>query len=101
MDDTMYDIDGFEVGNVYAKDTSNSIVYYMAVNKKTLVTYMNGRFGRYTTKKEGHSSIGISVGDLCQKWQIRMDDLDDYMVRYFQPDEEAKLRARKEKYKDA
>ena len=73
----------------------------MAINKKTLVTYMNGRFGKFTTKKTGHSSIGISVAELCAKWQVKLEDFDDYMLDYFQPDEAAKMRARKEKYEEA
>jgi hypothetical protein len=104
----MYDVpgmavEGFEVGNVYSKPTDRGVdskIYYMAINKKTLVTYMNGRFGKFTTKKAGHSSIGISVAELCAKWKIGLEDFNGYMLDYFQPDETAKMRARKEKYEE-
>ena len=94
-----YDISGyipedFEVGNVYLK-ASKSKVYYMAISKKTLVTYKNGHFGKFTTKKEGHTSIGISVAELCNRWKIKSEELDTYMSEHFQPDESARVRARK------
>lgn len=97
------DPDGFEVGNVYVKTmedlrAKDKKVYFMAINKKTLVTYRDGHFGKFTTKKQGHSSIGISVSELCNKWRIQLEELDDYMLTYFQPDEDARIRARRQKY---
>jgi len=90
---------GFETGNVYSKKKlSRKKTYYMAINKRTLITYSDGRFGKYTTKKFGHSNENcMSVAELCNHWNIKLDDFDMHMSHYFQPDEEAKMRARKEK----
>jgi len=93
---------GFEVGNVYSRQIAEKKrTYYMAINKETLITYMNGHFGRFTTKKRGHiSENGLSVNDLCEHWKIKLKDFDEQMWKYFHPDEDAKMRARKEKYEE-
>jgi len=92
----------FEVGLVYSSPSSRKKdkIYYLAIHNKTLVTYRNGRFGRYSTKKHNHAlEHNISVQDLCKHWEIKITDLDQYMRNYFSPDEEAKERARKSKDK--
>jgi len=92
---------GFEVGNVYSKQTSSKKTYYMAINKKTLITYINGRFGRFTTRKEGHATeSSLSVAELCDCWDIDLDDFNIKMWEYFHPDDDAMMRARKEKYEE-
>ena len=92
---------GFEVGNVYSRLSNEMKTYYMAINKKTLITYINGRIGRFTTKKKGHiSENAISVAELCNHWSIELDDFDTFMIKYFHPDDDAKMRARKEKYEN-
>jgi hypothetical protein len=92
---------GFEVGNVYSRQINKKRTYYMAINKETLVTYMNGRLGKFTTRKRGHvSESGLSVSELCEHWSIRLGEFDKQMWRYFHPDENAKMRARKEKYEE-
>lgn len=92
---------GFEVGNVYSRQTKEKKTYYMAINKETLITYMNGRFGRFTTKKRGHiSENGLSVSELCEHWKIKLNEFDKHMCDFFHPDEDAKMRARKEKYEE-
>ena len=92
------DTDGFEVGNAYLRTfefkRKKHKIYYMAVNKRTLVTYREGKFTKHTSAKEGHSSIAISVADLCFKWNIEIKEFDDYMQTYFQPSEEARIAAR-------
>lgn len=92
--------EGFEIGNVYTKRGGHQPpdTLYMAINKKTLVTCVNGKFGRYTTRKKGHSSLNISVSELCEQWKITLRELDNYMYDHFQPDEPAKIRAREEKF---
>lgn len=92
---------GFEVGNVYSRKIREKKTYYMAINKETLITYMGGRFGKFTTKKKGHvSENGLSVSELCDHWSIRLSELDKHMLDFFHPDEDAKMRARKEKYEE-
>lgn len=104
MDTTSSDpsnLSGFEVGNVYSKLNKVGKTYYMAISKETLVTYMNGRFGKFTTKKAGHvSENGLSVSELISYWDIKLGDFNTQMEKYFHPSEEAKMRARKEKYED-
>jgi hypothetical protein len=92
---------GFEVGNVYSRQIKENKTYYMAINKETLITYMSGRFGKFTTKKRGHiSENGLSVSELCEHWKIKLNEFDKHMWVFFHPDEDAKMRARKEKYEE-
>ena len=91
---------GFDIGNVYSvisKQNSNK-TYYIAIRKQTLVTYRNGRFGKFTCNKNRHvHENSISVAKLCEAWKIKMAEFDTYMSQHFSPDTEAKARARKEK----
>lgn len=96
-------VSGFEVGNVYSRKTKDKDkkTYYMAISKETLITYMNGRFGEFTTKKRGHvSENGLSVLELCEHWKIELPDFDRQMEKFFHPSEDAKMKARKEKYEE-
>lgn len=88
----------FEIGTIYSRRDNSVKTYYLAINHHTLVTNNNGRFGKYTMKKHGHiSESNVSVLELCEFWNIKLKTLDDYMLAHFQPDENAKLRARKER----
>src|SRR5271156_5284714 len=88
----------FEIGNLYSKREKEKKTYYIAISHRTLVTWKNGKFGQYTTKKNGYiSENNISVGELCEFWNIKLRAFDDYMVTHFQPDEAARSRAHKEK----
>ena len=73
----------------------------MAISKETLITYMNGRFGKFTVKKTGHvSENSLSVSELIACWDIKLVEFNTQMEKYFHPSQEAKMRARKEKYED-
>lgn len=88
----------FEIGNLYSKKERNHKTLYIAVSHRTLVTCKSGKFGRYTTKKNGYiSESNISVAELCEYWNIKLTEFDKYMLNFFQPDEAAKKRAHKEK----
>jgi hypothetical protein len=94
----------FEKGTVYSRRNNSSKTYYLAINHHTLVTYNDGSFGKYTMKKHDHSGMptvisesNVSVLELCEFWNIRIKKLDEYMLSHFQPDEDAKLRARKDR----
>jgi len=87
----------FDIGNVYSEASGNSKTYYVAVSETTLVTYRNGTFGTYTTRRKHHSLEHISVKKLCKTWRISVDYLDHQMSRYFSPDDEAVERARRDK----
>ncbi len=88
----------FDIGNIYSAKTSANKTYYIAIRKQTLVTYRNGKFGKYTSKKRRHIlENSISVGKLCDLWEIKTTEFDDYMSNYFSPDDEARARARKDK----
>lgn len=88
----------FEIGNIYSRRDKFKKIYYMAIGHKTLVTFKDGKFGQFTVKKEGMiKEDDISVSEICEYWEITTEILDTYMYNHFQPDETAKLRARKEK----
>jgi len=88
----------FEVGLIYSAPSTKKKekIYFVAIHEKTLVTHRNGRFGKFSSKKKGHSlESNISVGDLCRHWDIKVSKLDGYMVDHFSPDNEARERAKK------
>ena len=88
----------FEIGNIYSRRNKAEKVFYLAIRHRTLVTYLDGKFGQFTTKKGGYiSESNISVAELCEFWGVKTKELDLYMSNHFQPDEEAKLRARRER----
>lgn len=87
----------FEIGGIYTKREKFAKTYFIAISHKTLVTYKNGKFGKYTDKKMSYvSETDLSVGELCEFWNIDSKKMDDYMYEYFQPDDEAKERVNKE-----
>lgn len=88
----------FDIGNVYSTKTGDNKTYYIAIQNETLVTYKNGRFGQYTVRKQKHIlENSISVARLCRLWHIKINELDNFMSNHFSPDEDAILRARREK----
>jgi len=88
----------FEIGNVYYKKEKNTKTYFIAISHRTIMTWKNGKFGQYTTKKDGFvTENDISVAELCEYWNIKMKDFDHQMMKHFQPDEEARERAQKDK----
>lgn len=90
----------FDIGNVYSKidPSSKRKTYYVAVDKLTLITRSDGKFGSFTTRKSAHAlESGLSVRKLCKAWQIKVKELDDYMSVFFMPDEDALMRAARDK----
>ena len=88
----------FEIGNIYLKKEKLKKIFYIAISHRTLVTWKNGQFAQFTTKKDGYiSENNLSVNELCEFWNISLKKFDAYMYKYFQPDEAAKQRAHKEK----
>ena len=88
----------FDIGNVYSKkgEDEDEKTYYIAVSKLTLVTCCDKKFGEFTTKRtKEHEYESVSVDDLCFMWEIEASNLDDFMIKYFAPDEQAKRDARK------
>lgn len=92
----------FDIGNIYSHrhyDTKNK-TYYVAVKKLTLVTCQNGKFGEYTTSKNKHHlEASLTVKDLCQLWSINIENLDCFMSKFFTPDDQALVDAKKRKHK--
>jgi len=89
---------GFDIGNVYSSTEKGNKTFFVAVRHKTLITCREGNFGQYTVGKKRHVlESNVSVRDLCNHWQIKMKDFDEYMSKHFGPDEEARTRALKEK----
>lgn len=69
----------------------------------TLVTYkpISQTFGYFTTRRHNHSLENISVGKLCEKWNLPIKNLDQYMSKHFGPDDDAMDRARRDKFAKA
>lgn len=91
----------FDIGNVYSKldPASKKRTYYLAVDKLKLVTRMDEKFATFSTKKNDHAhENGLSVKKLCRLWNIGVKDLDEYMSQFFMPDEDALMRARRDKF---
>lgn len=78
----------FDIGNVYSfKRQGKPKQYFVAVRSKTLITCKDGKIDEYTQgKSKQHSLEHVSVGELCQAWGIEMEDLDEHLKPYFQPD---------------
>jgi hypothetical protein len=74
----------FEIGVVYRKNSR----YYLAVSERTLITFKNGQqqeirpYARYDVVRS------ISVEELCGKWGITLDFLDEVTSRYLAPSAE-------------
>jgi len=86
---------GFDIGNIYSRKTKKSKTYFLAIKRETLVTFINGKFGHFTTAKNNHThEADMPVGELCERWAIPLDSFDEYMSKYFSPDRNALERAR-------
>jgi len=88
----------FDIGNVYSlvNSKSKTKTYYIAVSSLVLITYTQSKFSKFTSKRTKHHELeGISVDDLCFYWDIKISELDAFMINYFAPDEKAKQDARR------
>lgn len=91
----------FNKGNVYSTINSYNIkTYYLAVEDKTLVSYKNKKFGTYSIAKEKglfKHEENLAVKSLVKYWKVDLKHFDKHMKKYFSPDKEALLHARRER----
>lgn len=74
-------MDLFEVGVIYRKNSR----YYLAVSEGLLVTFKDGRVQEVRPYARYDVVRAISVDELCEKWSITLDDLDQVTLRYLAP----------------
>lgn len=82
----------YDVGNVYERMGQ----FYVAIDKTRLLTRNNEKFLIIKTKSYISHVNEVSVEDLCEIWGVNIKRFDKIVSKYFQPDEEAKVRARKQ-----
>ena len=88
----------FDIGSTYSIKSRGTKRYFIAINPQQLTSYCNGSFGTYTTTRANYVfEAHTSVADLVFHWGVDLDSLDTHMTRHFNPDNEAKERARNEK----
>ena len=90
----MVDQQFYDVGNVYERMGQ----FYIAIDKTRLLTRNNEKFLLVKTKIQISHVNEISVEDLCEIWGIKINHFDKIISKFFQPDEEAKIRAKKQTY---
>jgi hypothetical protein len=74
----------FEIGVVYRKNSR----YYLAVSERTLITFKNGTLQEIRPYARYDVVRSISVEELCQRWSITLDCLDEATARYLAPSAE-------------
>jgi hypothetical protein len=74
----------FEIGVVYRKNSR----YYLAVSERTLITFKNGEVQEIRPYARYDVVRSISVEELCGKWTITLDHLDEVTARYLAPSAE-------------
>ena len=88
----------FDIGSTYSVHSRGAKSYFIAVSPQKLVSYSNGSFGTYTSSRNNYVfEAHLSVSDLVFHWGVDLESLDHHMCRHFQPDREARIRARNEK----
>lgn len=68
----------FEVGIVYQRNCR----YYLSVTPSTLVTFKNGKIVEVRPYSAYAPVRTISVDELCQRWEITLDRLDEMTAQY-------------------
>ncbi len=71
----------FEIGVVYRK--ANRL--FLAVDERTLVTFKGGEPQEVRPTARYDVVRTISCEDLCQRWEISLDRLDEITAKYLQP----------------
>jgi hypothetical protein len=86
----------FEIGLVYRKGPN----YFIAVDQSTLVCCALGETS-FVRPHSGYDMVrSISVEELCEKWEIELDEFDVLMADYLKPPEtDLKTRPRGSKRK--
>jgi hypothetical protein len=74
----------FEIGVVYRKNSR----YYLAVSERTLITFKNGEVQEIRPYARYDVVRSISVEELCGKWAITLDHLDEVTAKYLAPSAE-------------
>ena len=74
----------FEIGVVYRKNSR----YYLAVSERTLITFKNGEVQEIRPYARYDVVRSISVEELCGKWSITLDHLDEVTAKYLAPSAE-------------
>ncbi|MCO5165953.1 MAG: hypothetical protein M9894_06250 [Planctomycetes bacterium] len=74
----------FEIGVVYRKNSR----YYLAVSERMLITFKSGQLQEIRPYARYDVVRSISVEELCQKWGISLDHLDEVTARYLAPSAE-------------
>ena len=88
----------FDIGSTYSIQGRGEKNYFIAVSPQKLVRYCNGSFGTYTSSRNNYVfEAHLSVADLVFHWGVDLKSLDHHLSSHFQPDSEAKIRARNEK----
>lgn len=72
----------FEIGLVYQKNSR----FFIAVDTSTLVSCKGGVATTVRPYSNAYSSVrSISVEELCEKWEINLDQFDVLMSVYIKP----------------
>lgn len=74
----------FEIGVVYRKNSR----YYLAVSERMLITFKGGELQEIRPYARYDVVRSISVEELCGKWGITLDHLDEVTSRYLAPSAE-------------
>jgi len=74
----------FEVGVVYRKGSR----HFLAVSESTLITFKNGRVHEVKPYARYEVVRSISVEELCSRWGISLDGLDEVTSKYLAPSAE-------------
>ncbi|MBX3470733.1 MAG: hypothetical protein KF878_28015 [Planctomycetes bacterium] len=74
----------FEIGVVYRKNSR----YYLAVSERMLITFKSGQLQEIRPYARYDVVRSISVEELCQKWGIPLDHLDEVTSKYLAPSAE-------------
>lgn len=74
----------FEIGVVYRKNSR----YYLAVSERMLITFKSGQLQEIRPYARYDVVRSISVEELCGKWGITLDHLDEVTARYLAPSAE-------------
>lgn len=74
----------FEIGVVYRKNSR----YYLAVSERMLITFKGGQLQEIRPYARYDVVRSISVEELCAKWGITLDHLDEVTARYLAPSAE-------------
>lgn len=74
----------YEIGVVYKKNSR----LYLAVNDRELISFKHGKLQEVRPYVKYDVVRQISVTDLCKRWGIHPDRLDEATSRFLSPSEE-------------